>query len=326
MKAIYGRNPSLNNIYTSILPTKHIMGLEEHIKAGAQLTRDTIVLTAPTGSGSIDFGSVFSILKIQTDTPVRFRLYETTGSRDNVVEINRPFGQFISTASISLIGDFSMSAFGTYTITPPVYGVGRNRSSSEVYYRLENDVGQPSVATLRITRFLIEDKAILPQTGTFYTVDNRRTLLIESPHEMPNLSHISGTLNLSPKTYMMISASASSSVASPSLQQVRLRLYATSSAIDTTTLGLTEASRSISTEPSESVMLLVDAYISGSDTLFFAPKIFGANLETMGDDLIETETSTTKTAGNSEIYYWITNEAGFSATPIVKLAVYSLED
>jgi hypothetical protein len=297
------------------------MGLEEHIKAGAQLTRDTIVLTTPTGSGSVGLGSVFSIIKIQTDNPVRLRLYDTETSRDDITEINRPFGQFPQISSVSLIADFSMSSAGTYTIAPAVFGVSVDRESPITYYRAETATGQPSQSLVRITRFLMEDNLVSPNPLTFYEVDNRRTLTIQADATMSTANiYRSGTLttqtDVIPQTYMMISASLVNQT-----EQVRFRLYATSSAI----YDLTEAPRQFSTEPAESVMLLVDAVISGSDILYFSPKIFGANLETMGDDLLETAKSNTKISGNSEIYYYIENLSGFSANPEIKFSIYALE-
>lgn len=298
------------------------MGLEEHIKAGAQLTRNTIVFTAPTGSGSVNLGTVFSILKVQTDIPVRLRLYDRESSRDDVTEISRPFGQFPATSSIALIGDFSMSSAGTYTIAPPLFGMCSSSDSPETYYRLETAVGQPSQSVLRITRFLLEDSLVTPDPLTFYEISNRRVLKLQADATMSNDTiYESGSLvtqtDVVPKTYMLVSAS----LANPT-QQVRFRLYATSSAI----YDNTEKVRTFSTEPAESVMLLVDAIISGSDMLHFSPKIFGANLETMGDDLTQTALSSAKIAGSNQIYYYIQNISGFSANPEVNLSLYSLED
>lgn len=322
MKEIYGRNPNLNHIYNSILPIKSNMGLEEHIKAGAQLTRNAIVNTLPTGSGSINLGSVYGILRLQSDVPIRLRLYETEESRDNITEINRPFGIFPSTSSISLIGDFSMSSAGAYTIAPMVFGMCSSSVSPTTFYRLETATGQPSQSLLSITRYLMEDGNIVPDPLTFYTINNRRILTIQSSTSMSNDTIInSGTLSTNvdviPQTFLMASASLANTQ-----QQVRFRLYATSSAIN----NVTEKNRTFATEPSESVMLLVDAIISGSDTLYFSPKIFGANLETMGENLLSTSTDLNKLNGKSEMYYYVQNLSGFSANPEIKFSIYALED
>ena len=301
------------------------MGLEEHIKAGAQLTRDTIVLNAPTGSGSFDLGPAFAILRIQTDNAVRLRLYDREESRDNAAEINRPFGIGIS-PDIALIADFSMSAAGTYPIAPAVFGFCSSSTSSQTFYRIENATGQQVDSIIRITRFLMQDESVPPLGGTFYVTDNRRVVSIDN--SATNLSSsadfgasfASGVLSVGnvPQTYMMISASLANSG-----HKARFRLYATQSAI----YSLTEISRSFTTEPSESMALLVDTLInSGSNTVFFSPKIFGANLQNMGNDLLVTALDSTKISGNSEMYYILQNLTSVPANPVVNIAVYALED
>lgn len=296
------------------------MGLEEHIKAGAQLARNTHTATLPTGSGSINLGSVFGILRLQSDVPIRLRLYDTEASRDDATEISRPFGILSATSSIALIADFSMSTAGTYNIEPMVFGLCSSSISPLSFYRLETATGQPSQSALRITVFDFEDGAVVPDPFTFYQTSNRRTLTIQATSSMSDGTGGAGTLSSTltvPQTYMMISASLANTSS-----QARVRLYATSSALK----NATEHARSFSIEPSESVMLLVDAIISGSDTLYFYPKIFGANLETMGDDLTVTETDITKIIGNNEVYYYVDNLSGFTANPEIKFAVYSVED
>lgn len=296
------------------------MGLEEHIKAGAQLNRNTYVATLPTGSGSINLGSVFGILRLQSDIPIRFRLYDTEASRDNITEINRPFGVLSPTSSVSLIADFSMSAAGTYNIEPMVFGLCTSSISPLSFYRLETATGQPSQSAIRVTTFSFEDGTVIPDPNTFYTISNRRTLTIQSTGSMSIGTGGGGILSTGttiPQTFLMVSAS----LAHTSLQ-ARLRLYATSSAI----INTTEQARSFGVEPSENVMLLVDAIISGSDTLYFYPKLFGANLETMGDNLAVTEESISKIIGKSEMYYYIDNLSGVTANPEIKFAVYSMED
>lgn len=297
------------------------MGLEEHIKAGAQLARFTYSETLPTGSGSINLGSVFGILRIQSDVPVRFRLYDTEASRDDATEISRPFGTYSPISNVSLIADFSMSSAGTYNIEPMVFGMCSSSVSPLSFYRLETATGQPSQSLIRITTYPFEDGLIIPDPLTFYTINNRRTLTIQATGSMSSGDGGGGILSTGldtiPQTFLMISAS----LEHVSLE-ARLRLYATSSAI----IDTTEQARSFGVEPSESVMLLVDAIISGSDTLYFYPKLFGANLETMGEDLTATELSLSKIKGKSELYYYINNLSGVTANPEIKFAVYSMED
>lgn len=298
------------------------MGLEEHIKAGAQLTRDTIIFTAPTGSGSIDLGPAFAVLKIQTDTPIRLRLYDTEQSRDTLTEINRPFG-LNADASIALIGDFSMSAAGTYEIAPAVFGFCSSSNPSSTFYRIENATGQPSQSVVRVTRYLLEDKGVPPSTGSFYTINNRRVITIDySGTNIPSGSIVNGTLSTGvstiPQTFMLISASLGNVA-----HMVRFRLYATSSALS----NVAEQNRPFTSEPSESVALLTDVIISnGNETVYFTPKIFGANLENMGNDLLLTAESTAKISGDSEIYYYLQNLTTVAINPVVSMSLYALED
>lgn len=298
------------------------MGLEEHIKAGAQLTRDTIIITAPTGSGSVDLGPAFAVLKIQTDTPIRLRLYDNEQSRDTATEISRPFGLSADT-SIALIGDFSMSAAGAYEIAPAVFGFCSSSNPSSTFYRVENATGQPSQSIVRITRYLLEDRGVPPTTGSFYTINNRRVISIDySGTNIPSASIVSGTISTGvstvPQTYMLISASLDNVA-----HKVRFRLYATSSAI----FNATERTRPFTTEPSEVVALLTDVVIDdGSETVYFTPKIFGANLENMGNDLLLTAESTAKISGDSEIYYYLQNLTSVAINPVVSMSLYALED
>lgn len=305
------------------------MGLEEHIKAGAQLTRNTIVLTAPTGSGSVNLGSAFGILEVQSDIPARLRLYDTEESRDLFTERTRPFG-LNAESDVSLVADFSMSAAGTYTIAPAVFGFCSSSISPKTFYRLETAEGQPSQSILRITRYLLEDGTVTPSTSSFYTTSNRRVLSIDYSGE--NISNASGNFgasfrsgsiatiggNITPRTYMLVSASVANIG-----HKARFRLYATSSAL----YNLTEVSRSFTIEPSEAVQLITDVWIdSGSRPIYFTPKIFGANLETMGDDLLVTAESSEKISGKNEIYYILQNSGSTSANIKIDIALYSLED
>lgn len=300
------------------------MGLEEHLKVGAQLTRDTITFTSPNGSGSVDLGSVFSILEIQTDTPVRLRLYDRQVSRDNVTEIARPFGTGAPT-NVALVGDFSMSAAGTYNIAPAIFGFSQNRDFPQTFYRMENGSGTPIQATIRLKRFLLEDKSISIDPESAYAIDNRRTITLVSGSNIPSGGIVSGSLigvdirgiDI-PQTYVMVSAS----VTTPG-HKVRLRLYATSSAI----YDEVEKVRPFSVEASSSVELLVDTLIqSGSEVIFFTPKLFGANLETMGNNLEETQLSLIKINGKNEIYYMLQNINSVTNDPEMKMAIYALED
>lgn len=290
------------------------MGLQEHIKGGARLNRNTIPLTDATGSGSINLGLTYSLLSLEVNTPCRFRLYDDLTSRDNVTEKNRPFGDTNIPAPIALVGDFSMSAAGLYTVDPVVFG----HNDSLAYYRVE-----PSGAQVNITRLLLEDPIVPARLGTQYAESNRRvfptiTATSISPNELKSGSITTGPDTI-PKTYLLVSASLQNSS-----QIARLRLYSVSSSI----YNNDEKTRPFSVEPSSSVRLLADMILSGSEITKFTPKIMGANLQNLGNDLNEIRGIQEKIAGKNEIYYTLQNvsSSGGPVTINANVYVYALED
>jgi hypothetical protein len=257
------------------------MGLTEYIRLGANLSRDSITTqTDATGSGSVELGSTYALLSIQTTAPCRLRLYDNSQSLNNVAERNRIFGNTNISASTALIGDFTMSA-GIYTIDPVVYGVVNPANTKLTYYRIDNTASAQYPA-LTFTRYLLEDATI--------STSNRVSL----PNITGSLSVgqiISGSISAVqiPKTYLLVSASLNATTTA-----ARVRLYSTLASINDTT----EKNRSFITE-SQMNSLLVDAIITGSETTHFIPKIIGANLENMGTSL----NVLTVPEGKSEIYY-----------------------
>lgn len=288
------------------------MGLAEYVRAGIKLTRANVNLpTDSIKSGSVELGSTYILLSITTDVPCRLRLYDTSQSRDNVGEISRSFGNTNISNSIALVGDFSMSTAGTYTIDPTVYGLVTPASTKLTYYRI-NDVTSAPYPIINFNRYLLEDSA--------QSIVNRKTL----PTVAANLSVsglVSGTISDSqiPRTYLLVSASLSGSNSI-----ARLRLYSTSEAFS----NLVEVSRSFSTEPATGSKLIVDMVLSSSITTYFVPKIIGANLQTMGTDLNAIRNNTENIMGNNELYYILQNGATTGGTvPIsASVHVFSLED
>jgi hypothetical protein len=257
------------------------MGLKEYIKLGAKLTRDSIsIQTNVTGSGSVELGSAYILLSIQTTLPCRVRLYDNSQSLQDVTETNRVFGNTNIAASTALIGDFTMSA-GTYTIDPVVYGVVNPANTKLTYYRI-NNTGSGQYPALTFARYLLEDAAI--STGS-------RVSLPAITGSLTVGQIISGSIsNIQiPKTYLLVSASLNAVSSS-----ARIRLYSTSGSINDTV----EKNRAFVTE-SQMNTLLVDAIITGSETTQFIPKIIGANLADMGTVL----NTLTVPAGNNELYY-----------------------
>lgn len=290
------------------------MGLEQYIKAGANLERGVVTLTTDNiGSGSIDLGSVYAVLNIATDAPCRLRLYDNSQSLANAGERIRAFGNTSVSASVALIGDFSMSVAGTYTVDPALYGMVENASSKLTYYRVENT--QSGIyPKIEITRYLMEvptistaNRVALPLiTGSLAPVGSAGNL-------------ISGTLLNVPRTYLLISASVSGS-----LTRTRLRLYTTNESLT----NQAELSRSFASESANNSKLIVDAILSGSEITYFVPKIFGANLQTMGTNLNTIRTNRAAIMGNQEMYYVLQNmsSSGGAVRTTASLHVFALED
>ena len=288
------------------------MGLSEYIRASMKLTRDNITLqTDSIKSGSVQLGSVYTLLSITTDVPCRLRIYDVSQSRDNSVEANRLFGNTNIPDSIALIGDFSMSSAGTYTIDPVVYGATSRPIDKLAYYRIDN-VNTAPYPTIKFNRYLLED-------STLSTANRKNLPVITASLAVNGL--VSGTLVDSqiPRTYLLISASLSGSNST-----ARLRLYTTNEALS----NLVEISRSFAVEPTTNSKLIVDMILSSSVTTYFIPKIVGANLQTMGTDLNAMRTNTNSIMGNNELYYILQNNATTGGTvPIsASVHVFSLED
>lgn len=297
------------------------MGLAEQIQAGANLDRSTVTfVTDGSGVGSVDLGATYTILKMQTNVPCRIRLYDSQASRDNSGEIVRPFGFTNISASVSLVGDFSMSSANTtYTTDPILYGLVSNPGDKLTYYRVTEAVSAP---TIQVTKYLLEDRAISAQIGGQYATENRRTLpKIQVGPLQPNAISASGAGVLTdisiPQTFLLVSASIDGAT-----NIARIRLYNTSASL----ANVTEVSRSFSVEASASAGLIVDIIISGSETTYFTPKIIAANLNNVGTDLKLAQLDQGKTLGDNALYYRIENK-GLTAQPITaSLHVYSLED
>lgn len=288
------------------------MGLAEQKLAGATLNRITTpFITDTVGSGSVNLGTSYVILAIETSNPCRIRFYENTESRDNVGEIARTFGDTNISSSVALVGDFSMSVAGRYTTDPALYGV--THSGSLTYYRIT-----PTTTTnLSVTTYTIEDGNVPPQAGTQYTANNRRNLP-DFDETISAGAYVSGTLDsaIVPRTFLLVSASVSgaSNVA-------RLRLYSKSGSL----VDATEVSRSFSVEPSASAYLIADMLLSGSETTYFTPKIIGAGFKTLTNNMQPMLGSRAAIDSDNVVYYVLQN---VGSTPQVSASVhvFALED
>lgn len=294
------------------------MGLFEQIKDGAVLKRENVSFIASAGgTGTVPLGSVYALLSIQTTVPCRFRLYDKQSSRDDATEQSRVFGDTNIPDSIALVTDISMSTAGTYTIDPILYGVSDDLTNRLSYYRI-NPTG--ITPTITLTRFLLDDRNIVPNIQNSYDVDNRRNLPAISAVLAYNQLD-SGSISNSqiPTTYILVSASLTNSG-----QIARLRLYNQSSSINNTS----EKTRPFATEPSASVGLIVDAILNSGVTTHFVPKIIGSNIENIGTNLQLAKANSDLISGEKKLYYILENvePSSPSETIEVKLNVYSLEE
>jgi hypothetical protein len=282
------------------------MGLKEYIRLGVKLARQsTTTQTDNIGSGSVELGSAYALLSIQTNFPCRLRLYDTVDSLTNSGEQSRNFGNTNISSSVALIGDFTMSA-GTYTIDPVMYGVVNPSNTKLTYYRIDN-TGSGQYPNLTFNTYLLEDSAV--------STSNRVSL----PNITGSLSAgdiISGSVVDTgiPKTYLLVSASLNATATA-----ARVRLYSTPTSINDTT----EKNRGFVTE-SQMSTLIVDAIITGSETTYFIPKIIGANLSDMGTTL----NALTTPKGTNELYYIFqsTANSGGAQNMTASFHVLSVED
>jgi hypothetical protein len=281
------------------------MGLAEQIREGASLTRETITVNAPSETGVASFGSAYTILAISADKQCRIRLYDNEASRDKAGEIARPFGSTNISASVALVGDFIISGSGRQYVDPVVYSVADSYSAPFTYYRITDAATFPVVFS--VTRYLLEDNTISP--------DNRTTVSVT--HTLASGAFASGTIDPSPRTFLLVSASLATTT-----KPARLRLYSKLDAINNTA----EKNRTFDQPASASAFLIVDAILTGSEITYFSPKIIGANLNTMGTDLNITRESNTLIEGDAEIYYILQNLDTSTQTIAASLHTYSLED
>lgn len=285
------------------------MGLAEHIRQGAVLKRESITLNAsPSNSGSFVLGSAYALFTINTNIPCRLRLYDNLSSMEDSDEISRPFIDKGVKNNIALVGDFSMSAAGTYKIDPMVYGVIATASNELTYYRINNNTAPPIIT---FNRFLLENSQI--------DIDNRVTV-VDIDRYVESNTFVTGTLAdiTVPRTYLLVSASLSGSA-----NRARVRLYSKNTVFSNST----EISRSFATESLGTSGLIVDAILSGSQTTYFVPKIVGANLNTIGTNLIAIRGNDTAIMGDKEFYYILENLSPVIGTANIKISfhVFSLE-
>lgn len=285
------------------------MGLAEQIRAGANLDRtDVTFTTSATGIGSASIAPSYAILKIEASSPCRLRLYDNLSSRDEAGEIVRSFGSANISESVALVADFTMSQAGQYTVDPVLYAVSSDFYNPFTYYR----VSPASSIDIKLSIYPIE--SIAPGTGG-YVLNNRRTLSAITASLSAGAT-ISGSIAAPeiPQTYLLVSASTNNTT--------RLRIYSDTGSLSNSQ----ELARPFSVEPSASFHLIADMILSGSKTTYFSPKIIGANLANMGENLLLIRGNQQLINGKNELYYILENITASPTNVSASLHIYSLED
>lgn len=295
------------------------MGIADYIKAGADFKRETITFSATTEgerSGSINLGSAYALLAMRTSVPCRVRLYDNLDSRDNATEIARVFGDTNIPPTVALVGDFSMSlANTTYTTDPVLYGVVADPDTNLTYYRIDNTAALP--VDIAITSYPIEDTSIAIPASNRRTITN---IAIAGLNTTTVSSSVIADSSI-PKTYLLVSASLEGSS-----NRARVRLYSMSSSL--TLAG--EKTRPFNVEPTSSAVgLIADMLMTGSETIYFSPKIVGMNIDNIGPTLSKIKFGSSgiySKNGENELYVHVENKRGVTADVNVSLHLYALED
>jgi hypothetical protein len=282
------------------------MGLKEQLNAGSTaLKRDTIVLTVtgskPQFTGSFDMGRTFVLLKAQTTTPCRVRLYGNAYSRNEVNELSRPFiSQSTIGPDIALITDINLDTTEIFNLTPFLFGANLdNPVSSSIYYTIDTGSTFPftNTNTINFNRFILEDPSVANLSG----ITTRQTFVVSG--SLSSGSSVTGSIP-TPRTYLLLQVTSNTS-------PMRLRLYASESYRDV----VAEVSRSFETEPSSSSGIIADLYLDVTTTSSLTPILLGRN----ANDLLGT------TIANPITYYRLTNGSGTTDIS-ASLHTFSLED
>lgn len=283
------------------------MGIKEYITAGSEkIKRESVTINLSTTNqqqtGSVSLGSAIAVTEIQSNTSCRVRLYGDINSRNNTVELTRPFVSQSVSSSISLILDADINNQQTFNLTPPLFGLNLdNPVTDTLYYTIESSSGGQLSATsnVKITRLLIEDLNI-PE------VDNRDTLVV-SASALAAGNYVTGTIR-SPRTYLLYKVL-------PTMVPLRLRLYTSQSYRD----DATEISRPFLTEPNSGSGIIADIYMEDLAGTPMVPIVIGRN-DSDANDFANVNAT-------QETHFTLDNVSG-GAMAIVSasLSVYSLED
>jgi len=283
------------------------MGIKEYITAGSEkIKREPVTINLSTTNqqqtGSVSVGSAIAITEIQSNTACRVRLYGDINSRNNTVELARPFVSQSVSSSISLILDADINNQQIFNLTPPLFGLNLdNPVTDTLYYTIESSSGGQlsTTSNVKITRLLIEDLN-LPQ------VDNRDTLVV-SASALSAGNYVTGTIR-SPRTYLLYKVL-------PTMVPLRLRLYTSQSYRD----DATEISRPFSTEPNSGSGIIADIYMEDLAGTPMVPIVIGRN-DSDANDFANVNAT-------QETHFTLNNVSGGTMAIVsASLSVYSLED
>lgn len=278
------------------------MGLSEHLREGAELSRETIPFFGQVLE-SASFGSAYVILGIEVNEPCRIRFYDNEDSANNSLEYTRSFGESTDTTDIALIADISMSEAGNYTLDPSLYGVSEDTDDYYTYFTITDTAEE---ITGSLTVYKLDDVNIQANIeNEFYKTPNKRPIIFTG-----NKNVLTSAVDGAPRTYLMIDAISD--------EDCRLRIYGKRESLN----NINEATRTFSEAViSPELILLADMELeSGSITKFY-PKIIGANLQTLPVNLETIRISRRAINSVSEIYYRLEPQSS-----TVTMNIFSLEE
>lgn len=247
-----------------------------------------------TESGSVnrqDFGGAFVLLKASSTNPCRVRLYSDESSM--ILDASRSSTNFNISESVALIADVVLdNTEPTLVLNPPI--IGNTFSGGNTYYHIS---GSSDYTTVTFT--------VYPIGNIGDSTTGRETISV-SRSSISNVGYgVSGSI-ISPKSFLILSASASTS-------QSRLRLYSTPMRY----VPQSEVTRSFDTASQDNSQLIADFIF---DSASFQYKLV---------PVLEAYTWDTQnySVGNNEIGYILQNlSTTATVTTTASLYIYSLED
>jgi hypothetical protein len=228
------------------------MGIFELAQSGSDLSRQTlsITTTAPIGSGSVvGFDYSYILLNVSADAPCRVRLYSDSSSV--ALDELRVSSSFDLNPATGLILDAGLDTSPlNLNFDPPI--IGTTFPGGQTWYHISSSAAQ----TVRFTFYPIE-----------FNTSSRQVISITGSGLLPDTGGTTGTVS-SPKSFLILSASASSSGS-------RLRLYSR----DISLVPFSERIRPFGSQSLAGSSLIVDmAFDSSSFEYKLVPTLEAYNL------------------------------------------------